>query len=163
MLGDFSISQNGQPILAQPNFHTLYKRDQCSLKHKLFSKLLVSYDRWDLQPSIHMKISRKFVTVFIWQTIKKCQLFFETPGRVSQAFSQRGVFWTPYYWIWTPQYPYFFCIMQWDEKELDTQFTQNVYFWTPNSQILAKALESVDIFCYDSICTCNTLLKPKRH
>ena len=32
------------------------------------------------------------------------------------------------------------CIMQWDEKELDTQFTQNVYFWTPSSEILAKAL-----------------------
>ena len=30
--------------------------------------------------------------------------------------------------------------MQWDEKELDTQFTPNVYFWTPNSDILAKAL-----------------------
>ena len=29
--------------------------------------------------------------------------------------------------------------MQWDKKELDTQFTQNVYFWTPNSEILAKA------------------------
>ena len=31
--------------------------------------------------------------------------------------------------------------MQWDEKELDTQFTPNVYFWTPNSEILAKALQ----------------------
>ena len=30
--------------------------------------------------------------------------------------------------------------MQWDEKELDTQFTPNVQFWTPNSEILAKAL-----------------------
>ena len=30
--------------------------------------------------------------------------------------------------------------MQWDEKELDTQLTPNVYFWTPNSKILAKAL-----------------------
>ena len=26
------------------------------------------------------------------------------------------------------------------EKKLDTQFTPNVYFWTPNSEILAKAL-----------------------
>ena len=33
--------------------------------------------------------------------------------------------------------------MQWDEKELDTQFTPNVYFWTPNSEILAKALAAV--------------------
>ena len=32
--------------------------------------------------------------------------------------------------------------MQWDEKKLDTQFTPNVYFWTPNSEILAKALEA---------------------
>ena len=30
--------------------------------------------------------------------------------------------------------------MQWDGKELDTQFTPNVYSWTPNSEILAKAL-----------------------
>ena len=30
--------------------------------------------------------------------------------------------------------------MQWDEKELDTHFTPNVYFWTPTSEILAKAL-----------------------
>ena len=43
-------------------------------------------------------------------------------------------------------YPYVLCIMQWDEKELDTQFTPrpkcvfldtqftpNVYIWTPNS------------------------------
>ena len=30
--------------------------------------------------------------------------------------------------------------MYWDEKELDTQFTPNVYFWIPNSEILAKAL-----------------------
>ena len=37
----------------------------------------------------------------------------------------------------------FLCIMQWDEKELDTQFTPNVYFWTPNSEILAKALTLV--------------------
>ena len=37
MQGDFSLSQNGQPILAQPNFHTLNKSGQCSPKHKLFS------------------------------------------------------------------------------------------------------------------------------
>ena len=30
--------------------------------------------------------------------------------------------------------------MQWDEQELGTQFTPNVFFWTPNSEILAKAL-----------------------
>ena len=35
--------------------------------------------------------------------------------------------------------------VQWDEKELDAQFTANVYFWTPNSEILAKALSPVII------------------
>ena len=40
-LGDFLLSQNGQPILAQPNFHTLNKSGQCSPKHTLFSDLLV--------------------------------------------------------------------------------------------------------------------------
>ena len=30
--------------------------------------------------------------------------------------------------------------MQWDEKKLDTQYTPNVYIWTPNSEFLAKAL-----------------------
>ena len=30
--------------------------------------------------------------------------------------------------------------MQWDEKELDTQITQNVYFCAPISEILAKAM-----------------------
>ena len=85
-LGDFSLSQNRQPILAQPNFHTFYKSGQCSSKHKLFSDLLVSYNRWDLQPHIHMKISRKYFTVLIWQTIKKCQLFFETPGITSTVY-----------------------------------------------------------------------------
>ena len=39
-----------------------------------------------------------------------------------------------------PNIHIFLCIMQWDEKELDTQFTPNVYFWTPNSKILAKAV-----------------------
>ena len=40
--------------------------------------------------------------------------------------------------------------MQWDEKELDTQFTPNVYIWTPNSEILAKALVSISTsFLYD--------------
>ena len=36
-LGDFSLSQNGHPILAQPNFHTLNKTGQSSPKHELFS------------------------------------------------------------------------------------------------------------------------------
>ena len=36
-LRGFSLSQNRQPTLAQPNFHTLYKSGQYSLKHKVFS------------------------------------------------------------------------------------------------------------------------------
>ena len=47
-LGDFSLSQNRQPILAQPNFHTLNKSGQCSPKHKLFSDFFFwchNYDR----------------------------------------------------------------------------------------------------------------------
>ena len=41
-----------------------------------------------------------------------------------------------------PNIHIFVCVMglQWDEKELVTQFAPNVYFWTPNSEILAKAL-----------------------
>ena len=34
----------------------------------------------------------------------------------------------------------FLCIIQWDKKELNTQVTPNVYFWTPNSEILATAM-----------------------
>ena len=65
-LRDFSLSQNRQPTLAQPyNFHTLYKSGQCSLKHKLFSDLLVSYDRLDLQPYIYMNISRKSFSFYL--------------------------------------------------------------------------------------------------
>ena len=37
--------------------------------------------------------------------------------------------------------------MQWDEQELNTQFTPNVYFSTPNSEILAKALlPSIELY-----------------
>ena len=39
--------------------------------------------------------------------------------------------------------------MQWDENELDTQFTLNVYFLTPNSEILAK--------CDLKICSCDDI------
>ena len=56
---------------------------KCSRKHKLFSALLVSYDRWDLEPSIHIKKIPKMFHIFFWQTIQKCQLFFETLGRAN--------------------------------------------------------------------------------
>ena len=63
-----------------------------------------------------------------------------------QAFGQRGVrvsFGHPIADFGHPNI-HIFCV--WDEKELDTQFTPikspNVYFWTPNSKILAKALHN---------------------
>ena len=34
--------------------------------------------------------------------------------------------------------------MQWDGINLDTHFTQNVYFLTPNSETLAKALNTMN-------------------
>ena len=43
--------------------------------------------------------------------------------------------------------------MQWDEKELDTQFIANVYFWTPNSEILAKALSARRMIAIDFFLT----------
>ena len=42
-----------------------------------------------------------------------------------------GVLWTIYCWFSTPLYPYFLCVMQWDEKKLDTQFISNLYFGHP--------------------------------
>ena len=67
---------------------------------------------------------------------------------LQQAFSQRGVrvsFWHPVAEFGHPNNIHIFlCIMQWDKTELDTQFTTNVYFWTPNSEILAIALHYSD-------------------
>ena len=42
-----------------------------------------------------------------------------------------------------PNLHIFWCVMQWDEMELDTQFNPEMYFRTPNSQILAKALSVI--------------------
>ena len=47
----------GRLIPAQPNFHTLYKREQCSPKHELFSDFVVSYDSWVYELSVHIKVS----------------------------------------------------------------------------------------------------------
>ena len=62
---------------------------------------------------------------------------------LKQNFSQRGVwlsFGHPMADFGHPNIHIFLCIMQWDDKALYTQFTPNVYFWTPDSEILAKAL-----------------------
>ena len=40
-VGGLLAQPNGQPILAQPNFHTLNKSGQCSPKHKLVSDFFV--------------------------------------------------------------------------------------------------------------------------
>ena len=52
--------------------------------------------------------------------------------------------------------------MQWDEKELDTQFTPNEYFWTPNSEILAKALPPGDNTVEEKKNTFNMFHKQKK-
>ena len=81
-LRDFSLSQNRHPILVQPNFQTLYKSGQCSPKHKLFSNLLVSYDRWDIQPHMHMFFSfsnfLKIFQNFYLAGYSKVSMFFDT-------------------------------------------------------------------------------------
>ena len=73
------------------NAHTLYKSGQCSPMHILFSNCWVSYDRWDFQPSIHMEITRNFVSYFIWQTIQKCQLFLRHPVYIYVCLSAPAV------------------------------------------------------------------------
>ena len=43
MLGDFSLIQNEQPILAQPNFHTLYKVASAHPSMNYFQSLYVNF------------------------------------------------------------------------------------------------------------------------
>ena len=53
-----------------------------------FQIFLVSYDRWDLQPSIHMKISRKCFTFSYLADYSKVSTFFlETLGIHLNAFT----------------------------------------------------------------------------
>ena len=78
-LMDLSVSQNRQPILAQPHFHTLYKSGQCSPKHKLFSFFFgVIIDETFSHKDI-WKISENVSQFLFGRLLKKCQLF-ETPG-----------------------------------------------------------------------------------
>ena len=80
--GRIYLSEIRRPIPAQPNFHTLYKSEQCSLKHELFSGFLVSYERWVYELCIHINFSpRNHIFVFIWQPFQKCKVFFGTHGR----------------------------------------------------------------------------------
>ena len=67
-------------IPAQPNFHTLYKSEQCSFKHELFLDVLVSDESWDHKLSIHVNHSPQNQIFFIRQPFQKCIVFFETHG-----------------------------------------------------------------------------------
>ena len=53
----------------------------------------------------------------------------KTPGFKSEG--SPSAFWTPNCWYLDTLIFIFLYLMLWDEKELDTQFTPNVYFWTP--------------------------------
>ena len=85
-LGDFSLSQTGQPILAQPNFHTLNKSGQCSPKHKSIFRFFGCHmiDATFRHPYIwkfpqnvsHFSFGRLYskVSTFFWDTrYKTCQ------------------------------------------------------------------------------------------
>ena len=63
-------------IPAQPNFHTLYKSEQCSFKHELFLDVLVSDESWDHKLSIHVNHSPQNQIFFIRQPFQKCIVFF---------------------------------------------------------------------------------------
>ena len=78
-LRGFSLSQNRQPTLAQPDFYTLYKSGQYLLKHKVFSDLLVSYDRWDFQPYIVMNISQQVSQFLIGRLFKSVNSLLRHP------------------------------------------------------------------------------------
>ena len=77
---NFVSSPIGRLIPAQPNFLTLHKSEQCSPRHELFSDFLVSYESWDHNLSIHIKLFPRIVCFTIPQLFQKCMFFFETPG-----------------------------------------------------------------------------------
>ena len=66
-------------IPAQPNFHTLYKSEQCSFKHELFLDVLVSDESWDHKLSIHVNHSPQNQIFFIRQPFQKCIVFIRQP------------------------------------------------------------------------------------
>ena len=70
------LSQIGRLIPAQPNFHTLYKSEQCSPKHELFSNFLVSYKSWVYEFFIHIKLFPQNHIFFLRQPFQKCIAFF---------------------------------------------------------------------------------------
>ena len=75
--GASHLSQNGQPFSAQPNFHTHYKSDQCSPKHKIFF-LCVSYERRDLLPYMYENWQKMFHIFLNMRDNSKLSTFFET-------------------------------------------------------------------------------------
>ena len=60
------FSQNGQPIPAQPSFHTLYKIGQCSPKHNYFQIFWCHY----------IKIAETFSHPYIWKFLENDSHFF---------------------------------------------------------------------------------------
>ena len=73
-LGVLSFSGDGQPVFAQPNFHTFNKSGPCSPKHVLFSYYLCHM--------IDGTFSHPYIWTFpdnvvhIWQTFRKCKKMF---------------------------------------------------------------------------------------
>ena len=69
----------GRQISAQPNFHTLYKSDQCSSKYELFSDFLVSYESWVHKLSKYIYIYKPFPQNYIYSAaISKVYNFLDT-------------------------------------------------------------------------------------
>ena len=73
------LSQTGMLIPAQPNFHTLYKSEQGSPKHKLFLDFLVSYESWVHKLFIHMNLLPQNHILFIEQPFQKCIVLLRHP------------------------------------------------------------------------------------
>ena len=72
-----------------------YKSSQCSLKHKLFSDLLVSYDRLDLQASamhIYEKFTKKFYSFYLADYSKVSTFLLRHPGIQNTNFFPYNLF-----------------------------------------------------------------------
>ena len=81
--GAFQSAKTDNRLLCNLIFIPFIKVASTYSSIKYFQIFLVSYGRWDFEPYIFMKIFPKRFTVFNWQTIQKCQLFIETPGRAA--------------------------------------------------------------------------------
>ena len=75
MLGNFSLGQIGQPNLAQPDFHTLYKSVQCSPKHELFLDFLVSCDMRSSAIHTYTNFQKMFHIFLFGRLFKSVNIF----------------------------------------------------------------------------------------